>query len=151
MNSINKIHYYKTIKGLKQLIKYTNAPLFYKVKASKFLFLKQGLSQYFIYKTKNTLLMKYNFLALGFAFALGVFLYVYFEIIFFVFLPPLFIYLFNKNKKQFMSKSLIRVIGIQIIVIGLVLSVFEFLIDNSELIVGIGVIILVVSFFFKSN
>jgi len=50
-----------------------------------------------------------------------------------------------------MSKSLIRVIGIQIIVIGLVLSVFEFLIDNSELIVGIGVIILVVSFFFKSN
>ena len=50
-----------------------------------------------------------------------------------------------------MSKSLIRVIGIQIIVIGLVLSVFEFLIDNSELIVGIGVIILVVSFFLKSN
>ena len=43
--------------------------------------------------------MKYNFLALGFAFALGVFLYVYFEVIFFVFLPPLFIYLFNKNKK----------------------------------------------------
>ena len=50
-----------------------------------------------------------------------------------------------------MNKSLIRVIGIQIIVIGLVLSVFEFLIDNSELIVGIGVIILVVSFFLKSN
>ena len=50
-----------------------------------------------------------------------------------------------------MSKSLIRVIGIQIIVIGLVLSVFEFLIDNSELIVGIGVIILVISFFSKSN
>ena len=50
-----------------------------------------------------------------------------------------------------MNKSLIRVIGIQIIVIGLVLSVFEFLIENSELIVGIGVIVLIVSFFFKSD
>ncbi len=50
-----------------------------------------------------------------------------------------------------MNKSLIRVIGIQIIVIGLVLSVFEFLIDNSGLIVGIGVIVLIVSFFLKSN
>ena len=50
-----------------------------------------------------------------------------------------------------MNKSLIRFIGIQIIVIGLILSVFEFLIDNSELIVGIGVIVLIISFFFKSN
>ena len=50
-----------------------------------------------------------------------------------------------------MNKSLIRFIGIQIIVIGLVLSVFEFLIDNSELIVGFGVIILIISFFFKTN
>ena len=46
-----------------------------------------------------------------------------------------------------MNKSLIRFIGIQIIVIGLVLSVFEFLIDNSELIVGFGVVILIISFF----
>ena len=50
-----------------------------------------------------------------------------------------------------MNKSLIRFIGIQIIVIGLILSVFEFLIDNSELIVGIGVIVLIISFLFKSN
>ena len=48
-----------------------------------------------------------------------------------------------------MNKSLIRFIGIQIIVIGLVLSVFEFLIDNSELIVGFGVVILIISFFLK--
>ncbi len=50
-----------------------------------------------------------------------------------------------------MNKSLIRFIGIQIIVIGLILSVFEFLIDNSELIVGFGVVILIISFFFKTN
>ena len=50
-----------------------------------------------------------------------------------------------------MNKSLIRFIGIQIIVIGSILSVFEFLIDNSELIVGIGVIVLIISFLFKSN
>ncbi len=50
-----------------------------------------------------------------------------------------------------MNKSLIRFIGIQIIVIGLILSVFEFLIDNSEIIVGIGVIVLIISFFFKRN
>ena len=45
-----------------------------------------------------------------------------------------------------MNKRLIQFIGIQIIVIGLILSVFEFLIDNSELIVGIGVIVLIISF-----
>lgn len=50
-----------------------------------------------------------------------------------------------------MNKSLIQFIGIQIIVIGLILSVFEFLIDNSELIVGIGVIVLIISFLLKSN
>ena len=50
-----------------------------------------------------------------------------------------------------MNKSLIRFIGIQIIVIGLILSVFEFLIDNSTLIVGFGVVILIISFFFKTN
>ena len=50
-----------------------------------------------------------------------------------------------------MNKSLIRIIGIQVIVIGLVLSVFEFLIDNSELIIVIGAIILISSFFFKRN
>ncbi len=50
-----------------------------------------------------------------------------------------------------MNKRLVQFIGIQIIVIGLILSVFEFLIDNSELIVGIGVIVLIISFLFKSN
>ena len=43
--------------------------------------------------------MKHNLLALGFAFALGVFLYVYFGIIFFIFLPPLFVYLLRKKEK----------------------------------------------------
>ncbi len=50
-----------------------------------------------------------------------------------------------------MKKSLVRIIGIQVIVIGLVLSVFEFLIDNSELIIVTGVIVLISSFFFKRN
>jgi len=50
-----------------------------------------------------------------------------------------------------MNRSLIRFIGIQVIVIGLILSVFEFLIENSELIVGIGVLVLIISFFFKTN
>ena len=48
-----------------------------------------------------------------------------------------------------MNKSLIRFVGIQIIIIGLILSVFEFLIDNSVIIVGIGVIVLIISFFLK--
>ena len=48
-----------------------------------------------------------------------------------------------------MNKSLIRFVGIQIIIIGLFLSVFEFLIDNSVIIVGIGVIVLIISFFLK--
>ncbi len=50
-----------------------------------------------------------------------------------------------------MNKGLIRIIGIQVIVIGLVLSVFEFLIDNSELIILTGIIVLICSFFFKKN
>ena len=33
-----------------------------------------------------------------------------------------------------MNKNFLRIIGIQIILLGLVLSVFEFLIDNSELV-----------------
>ena len=48
-----------------------------------------------------------------------------------------------------MNKNLIRFVGIQIIIIGLILSVFEFLIDNSVIIVGIGVIVLIISFFLK--
>ena len=38
-----------------------------------------------------------------------------------------------------MSKQLLRLIGIQIILLGFVLSVFEFLIDNSEFVVGVGI------------
>ncbi|MEK9604346.1 MAG: hypothetical protein VW127_07985 [Flavobacteriaceae bacterium] len=49
-----------------------------------------------------------------------------------------------------MNKGLLRLIGIQVIVLGLVLSVFEFLIDNSELVVGAGIITLIVSAFLKS-
>ena len=48
-----------------------------------------------------------------------------------------------------MNKNFLRLIGIQIILLGLVLSVFEFLIDNSELVVGSGLILVIVSFFIK--
>ena len=48
-----------------------------------------------------------------------------------------------------MNKNFLRIIGIQIILLGLVLSVFEFLIDNSELVVGSGLILVIVSFFIK--
>ena len=49
-----------------------------------------------------------------------------------------------------MSKQLLRLIGIQIILLGFVLSVFEFLIDNSEFVVGVGIVTLITSFFLKS-
>jgi uncharacterized membrane protein len=49
-----------------------------------------------------------------------------------------------------MSKQLLRLIGIQIVILGLVLSIFEFLIDNSEFVVGVGIITLIISFFIKS-
>ena len=48
-----------------------------------------------------------------------------------------------------MNKNFLRIIGIQIILLGVVLSVFEFLIDNSELVVGSGLILVIVSFFIK--
>jgi len=48
-----------------------------------------------------------------------------------------------------MNKNFLRIIGIQIILIGLVLSIFEFLIDNSELVVGSGLILVIISFFVK--
>jgi len=48
-----------------------------------------------------------------------------------------------------MNKNFLRIIGIQIILLGLVLSVFEFLIDNSELVIGSGLILVIVSFFIK--
>ena len=49
-----------------------------------------------------------------------------------------------------MNKGLVKLIGIQVIVIGLVLSVFEFLIDNSEVVIGIGIVTLIISVFMKS-
>ena len=48
-----------------------------------------------------------------------------------------------------MNKNFLRIIGIQILLLGLVLSVFEFLIDNSELVIGSGLILVIVSFFIK--
>ena len=48
-----------------------------------------------------------------------------------------------------MKKNFLRLIGIQIILLGVVLSVFEFLIDNSELVVGSGLILVIISFFIK--
>jgi len=48
-----------------------------------------------------------------------------------------------------MKKRLLRLIGIQIVVVGFVLSIFEFLIDNSEIVVGLGGILLIASLFLK--
>ena len=48
-----------------------------------------------------------------------------------------------------MNKGLVRLIGIQIIFLGLVLSVFEFLIENSEIVVVTGLILFVCSLFLK--
>ncbi len=48
-----------------------------------------------------------------------------------------------------MNKKNFRIIGVQIILLGLVLSVFEFLIDNSELVIGSGIILITISFFVK--
>jgi len=48
-----------------------------------------------------------------------------------------------------MNKRLLRLIGIQIIVVGFVLSIFEFLIDNSQFVVGLGGILLICSLFLK--
>ena len=47
-------------------------------------------------------------LALIFSLALGYFLYVYFGIIFIVFIPPVFVYLFNKNNKKQYSISILN-------------------------------------------
>jgi len=49
-----------------------------------------------------------------------------------------------------MNKRLLRLIGIQIIILGFVLSIFEFLIDNSGFVVGSGIIILIASLFLRS-
>ena len=48
-----------------------------------------------------------------------------------------------------MNRNFLRIIGIQIILLGLILSVFEFLIDNSELVIGSGIILIAISFFVK--
>jgi hypothetical protein len=48
-----------------------------------------------------------------------------------------------------MNKRILRLIGIQIVVVGLVLSIFEFLIDNSEFVIGFGGIIIIASLFLK--
>ena len=48
-----------------------------------------------------------------------------------------------------MSKYRIRNIGIAIVIIGLILSVSEFLIDNSEVVLGVGLVILLASFLIK--
>lgn len=48
-----------------------------------------------------------------------------------------------------MNKRLLRLIGIQVVVVGFVLSIFEFLIDNSEFVVGLGGVLLIASLFLK--
>ena len=48
-----------------------------------------------------------------------------------------------------MNKYRIRSIGITIIIVGVVLSISEFLIDNSEVVHGVGIALLLVSFILK--
>ena len=48
-----------------------------------------------------------------------------------------------------MNKGLVRLVGIQIIFLGLVLSVFEFLIENSEIVLVTGLILFAFSLFLK--
>ena len=48
-----------------------------------------------------------------------------------------------------MNKRILRLIGIQIVLVGLVLSIFEFLIDNSEFVVVFGGVIIIASLFLK--
>jgi len=48
-----------------------------------------------------------------------------------------------------MNKRLLRLKGIQNVLVGFVLSIFEFLIDNVEFIVGFGGIIIIASLFLK--
>lgn len=48
-----------------------------------------------------------------------------------------------------MNKYRVRSIGITIIIIGVVLSISEFLIDNSEVVLGVGIVILLISLFLK--
>jgi len=48
-----------------------------------------------------------------------------------------------------MNKRFLRIIGVQVVIVGLILSVIEFLIDNSEFVVGFGGIIIIASLFLK--
>ena len=49
----------------------------------------------------NLVFMKNTYiLALIFSLALGYFLYIYFGVIFIVFIPPVFVYLFNKYNEK---------------------------------------------------
>lgn len=52
-----------------------------------------------------------------------------------------------------MNKKMLRLIGIQIIILAYVPYIFEFLIDNSKFLVGTGIIILIATLFLnhKSN
>jgi len=48
-----------------------------------------------------------------------------------------------------MNKYRVRSIGITIIIVGIVLSISEFLIDNSEIVLGVGLILFLISFILK--
>ena len=48
-----------------------------------------------------------------------------------------------------MNKYRIRSIGITIIIVGVVLSISEFLIDNSEIVLGVGLVLFLISFILK--
>ena len=48
-----------------------------------------------------------------------------------------------------MNKGFVRLMAIQIIFLGLVLSIFEFLIENSEIVFVTGLILFAFSLFLK--
>ncbi|MBT6568168.1 MAG: hypothetical protein HN591_07210 [Flavobacteriales bacterium] len=46
-------------------------------------------------------------------------------------------------------KSNLQTIGIGLITLGFTLSIFDFLLDNSPLVLGVGLAILIVSYFVR--
>lgn len=49
----------------------------------------------------------------------------------------------------FMNKNFIKLLGLQVLTLGIVLSVIEFFIDNSFIVIITGLILVVVSFLAK--
>jgi len=56
---------------------------------------------------------------------------------------------FKQNKSS--MKNYLKSIGILFVILGIVLSLFDFLIDNKEVIFIVGIICIIVSYFLNKN